>query len=361
MKLQRKHILLSVLLPIQIGFIQFLKGKPQLVEHYYSNSIYPTISKILRTLFGWLPFSFGDALGIFLLIVLLQNVFHLFKNRFKNILPKTVRLTASLSVLYFCFYFFWGLNYFREPLAKNLNLTQSKYTTEQLITTTKIVIHQLNKHQLKITKNDTIQVEVPYTADEIYKKSVKGYTVLSKTYPQFVYEIPSVKSSLVSLMQSYNGTSGYINPITNEAQINNLIPKTAIPVTTCHEIAHQIGWSAENDANFIGFLTSVANDDEYFKYSGYRMALNYCLREVRKRDKEVYKQLWKTINKGILKDFNASYLHWKQYKNPIEPYIKKGYSSYLKANKQTKGIDSYSYVVDLLIAYFTQNEEQFKI
>ena len=39
----------------------------------------------------------------------------------------------------------------------------------------------------------------------------------------------------------------------------------------------------------------------------------------------------------------------------IEPYFKKGYNSYLKANNQTKGIKSYSYVVDLLIAYYKQD------
>ena len=32
--------------------------------------------------------------------------------------------------------------------------------------------------------------------------------------------------------------------------------------------------------------------------------------------------------------------------------VKKGYNAYLKANKQDKGIASYSYVVDLFITYF---------
>lgn len=351
MKLNKKHIFLSVLLPVQIVLVLFLSKKNQLIEHYYANGIYPVVSKILRILFGWLPFSFGDALGIFLLIMLVRGFVKLVKNKFKNVISTLLNATAGLSILYFCFYFFWGLNYFREPLAKNLNLTQSGYTNKKLFKTTEIVIDKLNEYQLKITKNDTVKVEVPYTADEIYQKSLNGYNNLSKIYPQLSYSKPSVKSSLVSLVQSYGGTSGYINPITNEAQVNNLIPKTGMPATTCHEIAHQIGWSAENDANFIGFLASITNDDIYFKYSGYRMALKYCLREVRKRDKKQYKQFWESINKGIAKDFNNSYNHWKKYDNPIEPYIKKGYNSYLKANNQAGGIASYNYVVDLLIVY----------
>ena len=119
-------------------------------------------------------------------------------------------------------------------------------------------------------------------------------------------------------------------------------------------MAHQIGWSAENDANFVGFLACINNSDVYFKYSGYRMAYRYCISEIYKRNKELYKQLSKKVHKGIRKDLYNTHLFWKQFENPIEPYLKKGYNSYLKANNQTKGIDSYSYVVDLLIAYFKQ-------
>ena len=62
--------------------------------------------------------------------------------------------------------------------------------------------------------------------------------------------------------------------------------------------------------------------------------------------------LGETVNKGIVKDFNTSYKLWQQYKNPFEPLVKKGYNAYLKANKQSKGVNSYNYVVDLFICYF---------
>ena len=39
----------------------------------------------------------------------------------------------------------------------------------------------------------------------------------------------------------------------------------------------------------------------------------------------------------------------KKYTNPLEPYIKKMYDYFLKANKQTAGIKSYSLVVNLLV------------
>ena len=352
MQYSKKQVLLSLFLPFQIVLVHFLSQKPHWIEEYYSNRLYPYISKTLRVLLGWLPFSFGDVLGLFLIVLLIKGSYKLIKNRFKNFFAQFLKFTATLSIIYFCFYTFWGLNYFREPLAKNLGLQQAVYTTEQLTETTKKIVVELNKIHFHITKNDSIKIEVPYTQKEIYQLATNGYQHLSEKYPQLTYQNPSIKNSLVSLFQSYNGTSGYINPITGEAQINDMIPKTGYPATTCHEMAHQIGWAAENDANFVGFLASISNNDEYFKYSGYRMAYNYCINQLYKRDTVIAKTIAKSVNPGVYKDYRSSYQHWKQFENPIEPYFKKGYNSYLKANNQSKGIQSYSYVVDLLIAYF---------
>ena len=356
MKLHKKHVILAILLPIQVIIIQYLSHKPSFIEYYYSNGIYPYISKFLRFVLGWIPFSFGDVLGLFLIGMFCYQIYLLFKHRFKTIIAKTVQLIAFLSILYFCFYAFWGLNYFRAPLSESLNLKQSKYTTEQLENTTRKIISRLNRIHYTITNNDTLKVVVPYSTREIYKKTKPAYDVLSTIYPQLNYVNMSIKNSLVSTFQSYNGTSGYLNPITGEAQVNRLIPKAGFPATACHEIAHQIGWSAENEANFIGFLASIHSKDVYFNYSGYRMAFRYCMGEIRKRDTALYKMLWKNTNKGIGKELKDNYLFWKQYENPIEPYIKKGYNSYLKANNQSNGIKSYSYVVDLLITYFEKEQ-----
>ncbi|WP_348716772.1 DUF3810 domain-containing protein [Tenacibaculum sp. 190130A14a] len=332
--------------------MQFLSQQPHFIEKYYSNGMYPYISSFFRILLGWIPFSFGDVLGLVLLFLLLKAIFKLITTKGKNFIPQILKFTSILSIVYFCFYTSWGFNYFREPLAKNLGLKQSEYTNEQLIKTTQIIIDQLNRIQLQITKNDSLEVIVPYTQKEIYQLAPQGFQQLSKKLPQLTYKFSSVKSSLVSLFQSYNGTSGYINPITGEAQINDMIPKTGYPATTCHEMGHQIGWSAENDANFVSFLACINNEDIYFQYSGYRMAYRYCIIELSKRDKTQADTIKKMVHKGIYKDFKSSYIHWKQFENPIEPYLKKGYNSYLKANNQAQGIKSYSYVVDLLIAYF---------
>ena len=347
-----KSKILAILLPIQVLVIQWLSNSTNFIESYYSNGIYPYISKLLRILFGWLPFSFGDLLIFLLTFLLIRSLVLLIKNRFKRFVPKIISFIACLSVIYFCFYLFWGLNYYRKPLGENLGYTSKKYTTEQLEETTDKIIEELNFYHNKITKNDTIKVINNYHVDEMYSMALQGYSNLAKDFPQLEYKHKSVKSSLMSLFQTYNGTSGYLNPITGEAQVNDKIPKTGYPTTVCHEMAHQIGYAAENEANFIGFLAANYHEDFYFKYASYRMAFGYCISELRKRDPDSSKAFWKKVNKGIVKDFRASSQFWRSYENPFEPIVKKGYNAYLKANNQKQGIASYNYVVDLLISYF---------
>ncbi|WP_435414875.1 DUF3810 domain-containing protein [Polaribacter aestuariivivens] len=357
MKIKKIHLFFTLFLPIQVLLVQFAAKNPVFIETYYSNGIYPYISSFLRILFGWIPFSFGDVFIAYLIYIFLRFLYRLIKFKFKNFIPKIIHFTAILSTIYFCFYLFWGLNYYRKPLAENLNYQQQKYTTQQLEKVTETIIQKLNFYQLKITKNDTVKVVNTYHQKEMYQMTILGYNNLSNEYPELTYKHVSIKSSLMSLLQTYNSTSGYLNPLTGEAQVNDLIPKTGYPTTICHEMAHQIGYAAENEANFIGFLAANYNDDSYFKYASYRMAFAYCISEIRKRDTAISKKLWKNVHKGVVKDFNESYLFWESYKNPFEPIVKKGYSAYLKANNQTKGVASYNYVVDLLISYFENLEE----
>jgi hypothetical protein len=357
MKLNKRHVVLAVSLPIQVLLLQLAAKNPEFIEQYYSKGIYPCISSFFRIILGWIPFSVGDLFLAFGFFIFIRFLVRLIKNSFKNFIPKVIHFTAILSIIYFCFYLFWGLNYYREPLAKNLQYKQQEYTTEQLQKVTEHIIEKLNYYQFKITKNDSLKVVNPYQQKEMYEMATSGYDNLSIHFPQLKYQHASVKSSLMSLLQMYNGTSGYLNPLTGEAHVNDRIPKTSYPTTICHEMAHQIGFAAENEANFVGFLAAKYNDDIYFKYASYRMAFGYCIYELRKRDSKLSTELWKTINEGIRKDFNASFQFWQEYKNPFEPIVKKGYNAYLKANKQANGVQSYDYVVDLLISCFETSKE----
>jgi hypothetical protein len=353
--IKKRNIYLSLFLGVQMLLMKWIEYNPSFVEAYYSRGIYPYFSTLLRFLFGWIPFSIGDLFIILFSVYLIYMICKFVTTGFKNILSKVLGLTAFISILYFLFYLLWGLNYFREPLYKNLKFKTSSYTDVELVNLTKYLVSKLNESHVAITESDSLSLIVPYSNQEIYKLATEGYKKLANDNSLFTYKHGRAKNSLISIFQSYNGTSGYLNPFTGEAQVNRLIPKTILPTTTTHEMAHQIGFAAENEANFVGFLAALSNDDPYFRYSAYRMATRYTIFELYNRDKNTFELVYKSLNQGILTDFKSSSDFWKIYKNPFEPIVKKGYNAYLKSNNQTDGINSYNYVVDLLISYFKKS------
>ena len=84
MKDKRFVIYLNVLLLVQIVFVQIVSQYPTFIEQYYSNGLYPFTSKLLRILFGWLPFSIGDVFIAVFIFLFLRFVYKLFKTKFKK-------------------------------------------------------------------------------------------------------------------------------------------------------------------------------------------------------------------------------------------------------------------------------------
>jgi hypothetical protein len=82
--------------------------------------------------------------------------------------------------------------------------------------------------------------------------NLNGYNNLVTSTHSFLYNL-STKKSLISLPLTYMGFSGYLNPFTNEAQVNYLGPMYTFPTTTCHEMAHQLGFASETECNLLAF------------------------------------------------------------------------------------------------------------
>lgn len=351
MKKLTQYQILSLFLLVQILLIKIISLFPEVVERFYSTGLYPIISRFFRMVFGWIPFSIGDILYFFIGLTLLISIIRWIKDKFKNTISKIFKLGAYLSVFYFFFHFFWGLNYYRNSLYINLKLEKKSYTVEQLSNLTQKILTQLKQIHVKLVANDSLAVIVPYSKNEILDKTQLAYDALAKDYPQFKYNTVSLKNSIFSVPLSYMGFSGYLNPLSGEAQVNNNVPKIDLPSISCHEVAHQLGIGFENEANFIGFLAATSSEDLYFQYSANLKALRYCISGLYFFDQTKANEFIEQIPKGILKNSKESETFWLSYKNKLEPFFKLFYDSYLKANQQKEGMLTYSKMVDLLIAY----------
>ncbi|TBX70050.1 DUF3810 domain-containing protein [Flavobacterium silvisoli] len=345
--MKRKYILPLFLL-IQILFLRLLAFFPETVERFYSNGLYMGISTISRTLLGSIPFSVGDVLYGTLII---YCIYWFLKNRKISWKDKLWTTLNFVSVAYFLFHLLWAFNYYREPLFEKMNI-QRDYTDDDLYAFTEKLIAKTNAIQFQITHDKNKKVTNPYTQDSIFKLTQNGYDNLANEYPFFKYEIPSRKQSLFSLPLTYMGFGGYLNPFTNEAQVNAKLPMYGFPNVICHEMAHQIGYASESECNFIGFMACIKNKDLYFQYAAYVTALRYCLENIYVKNESKFKSLKPTIHKGIFENYKESEAFWEQYDTFIDKGFHIFYDQFLKTNQQHDGMESYSKFVILLINYY---------
>lgn len=343
--------LLPFFLLLQIIFLKIIPFFPEFIEDFYSNGFYPYLSNFLRIILGWLPFSIGDVFYFVLIVLAVKWFWNSRKNWKLNWKNQLLSVLSVISIFHFFFYLLWAVNYHRVPLFEKMKIERD-YSDADLLAFTKKIITKTNEIHGQITKNDSLKVVFPYTKEIAFERNLDGYKKLAANYPFFTYSNLSIKKSLFSLPLTYMGFGGYLNPFTNEAQVNYLMPMYNFPTTSCHEMAHQMGYASESECNFIGFLASVNNDNLYFKYSGYSFALRYCLSNWYIRNETIYKELLKTIHPGILKNYQESEDFWMQYQTPIEKGFHLFYDRYLKLNQQKEGIDSYSKFINLLVNYY---------
>lgn len=334
--------------------IKLFSLNPARVETFYTSGFYVFFSRILRFLFGWIPFSIGDILylaaGCWLLAKLIKTIKSLIRRTFsgRRFLRNAIKGVLGFIVIYIIFNIFWGLNYNRQGVAHQLGLTNMNYDTSDVILLQDLLLKKVNE-----TKSALIRENYQYPERKIlFHRAKEAYDDAEKLYPFLQYKVLSVKSSLYGWWGNYLGFTGYYNPFTGEAQVNTTVPKFLQPYISTHEMAHQLGYAKEDEANFAGYLAAVNSRDTLFHYSAYLDLYIYANREVSYFDSSASLQSRQMLIPQVKKDIEE----WRQFnlshKSFIEPAISWMYGNYLKLNEQPKGLRSYNAVIATLIAYY---------
>jgi hypothetical protein len=340
-------ILLAVLIKLSSLYSGF-------IEQYYSNGIYPVISKTQRFLFGWIPLSVGDLIYGFFILVVLVKAWQLVRVLFKRKFNRIYFLSGLKQIVFFCllvyvfFYLLWGLNYSRKGIAQQLNLKMSTYTLIELDTLTNALEQRLNHYasMFKPAQRDSF-----YKKRNLFHESYVAYKIAGHYHPFLRYNSRSIKPSLYSYAGNIFGFEGYYNPFSGEGQVNTTIPVFEQPFVACHEIGHQVGYAKENEANFAGFLACRLHPSPVFRYSVYFDMFSYAISEFYRYDSSKAKKYLDALHPQVKKDFEELRRFFKKYQNPIEPVITWIYGKYLQANNQPAGKRTYSEVIAFLIAY----------
>lgn len=326
---------------IFIFFVILFFNKPQ--NEWFYNAyllIYPTWIDLISNITNFLKLNVGDLLYLISLPITFK---YLYNSNTRRIFFYRAGFTSIF--IYSFFYFSWGIHYNKKSI--NQEHAFSNYQIDELVETTEYYISKVNNIHKKLTINPNEKVTLTSSFEEIVSECKNSIKELKTN--NISTENLKVNKSYFSLLISYLGFTGYINPFTLEANINSRIPKISYPSTISHEIAHQIGYASENEANYIGIISNQISKNIEINYSGSLLALQYLMRELYLNDKILYNDIIKKINKGVLKNIDEKAEFSNKYKNPFEPFVKKAYDLYLKKNNQSFGIKSYGLVVNLLI------------
>ena len=324
------------------------------VETYYTYGFYPFFSKLLRILFGWIPFSIGDLgyIGAFIfLVVKAWKLIRLLAKRKVQEYLSWILFGKYLKLvlwIYIVFNVFWGLNYNRLGIAHQLGLQVQPYNAADIYALSSALQQQLNFYAAQVDSVKRLSLDHNKT---LFKESVEAYGKLSPQYPFLRYEQPSIKPSLFSHIGQFFGFTGYYNPFTGEAQLKTSVPTFVKPFIVCHEMGHQLGYAKENEANMVAFLSGRVSNHTEFRYSAYWDVYTYAIRELRRYDTTGFKELRKTVHPQFKKDYQAYLDYLYENRNIVEPLMSEFYDSYLKMNNQPKGKATYNEVVAWLIAY----------
>ena len=319
------------------------------VEHWYSMGLYPKLAIFFRTLLGWLPFSAGDLIYLAALSWLLYRILRIFMNWRRGTARSSVwelvsRFIWIAAIIYIYFNLAWGLNYDRRGIAAQLGLNVETARPGQLDTLADELLQKSNEFSWTRINGDL--------RDPVLKsRAIAAYGRVASAYSFLKYQPVSFKNSLYGLLGNYMGYSGYYNPFTGEAQVNNRIPRFSLPFVALHEIAHQLGYAKENEANFVGYLAAKSSGDSAFMYATYFEFFLYANSALYATDSLKARKNLNALSDPAKRDLAELRSFSVRYENPLDRIIDVFYDRYLRMNKQPAGQATYHTVILWLIAY----------
>jgi hypothetical protein len=332
--------LILILLVISITIIHYLSiHSPGFISGYNLYVFYP-FQAFRSLMLDWVPLSVGDVLyiagGVGLLVTLIRWIY--FITRFRNSKLKLAKSVLSLvNIFLFSYLFFiigWGANYYKISLRQYWQLPYLvTKDTRTMVTFNNMLVNQLNLYAPHYHS-------LPFS--EINKRSINYYAIYTdcKLKNKGLY----IKPTLFSYFMERVGIDGFYNPFTGEGQVSDRVPAFIQPFVLCHEMAHQAGIAAEDDANLMAYALGTLANDSTFRYSAYLNIWLYAKNRLYRRDSAAELNIEARLNKLTMAHIDTLEQISRKYQNDAAVYTNKIYDNYLKMQDQKDGVRSYSSV-----------------
>ncbi len=340
MSYKKKLIWLCVIVVLLTVIQTILPYKPAWTI-IYADYIFVPYQSLRNLIFGWSRLSFGDLLYLFLAFFLLKVVvkwiYYLVRIRNKgDLLLHSIFNTAIIfSFIYLLFLLGWGGNYYKPSLTTYWHMDKGQWQKDSTeIIYDKFLVDKLNLYAPGF--KPLRFKEVRGNAMDYYKQHTDCKARLHGL---------NIKPSIYGFLMQHLGIQGYYNPLTGEAQVNRFLPEFMLPFVVVHEMAHQAGIAAEDDANLMAYTISIKSGDPTFRYSAYLNMWLYNHNRIRRRDSVLADEMRGWLNPLTLQHLDTLKQIRLRYKSDVSLYSSSMYDLYLKMLQQEEGIMSYNQAV----------------
>ena len=320
------------------------------------------------------PFSLMEILiavsVIWLIYYIVRTIIVTTRRRGKlKILGKRL-LVVAVAALYvwglFCW--LWNIGYHASGFAEKNGFAGGGVSAEDLAAVTRLFASRANELAPLVQRDE----EGSYIEDrrEIFDISPLIYQHVFNEYPNLEGRLFRPKSMIFSWLMSRTGYTGIYFALTGESNINTRAPLFLMPATIAHELAHQRGVFAEDEANFVGILACVTSNYTVYEYAGYMSGLMYLRNALITADFQAWLDISDSLCDEINRDLQEHSEYWQSQKTvetgvdfldtvltavtgTVSDAVNTAYDGFLRSQSQELGLQSYGACVDLLVEYFS--------
>jgi len=336
----KKKLIGVVVLMMVLSLIKYVLPAHSKVVTLYNEYVFHPFQSVRNIIFSIVPFSVGDFLYILgtagLVVLAVRWIMFLRRfGKYKHQLGASLLHTIMIAgMVYVLFILGWGGNYYKPSLTSFWNLDKSGWSRDT-------TLEQFDAYLID-KLNEYAPGYKPLAFSELDDKAKVYYKELTDSRNR-TYGVKVKPSFFGNLMQHFS-IQGYYNPFTGEAQVNRHLPAFMLPFVMCHEMAHQSGIAAEDDANLLSYAVSTLAPDSTFRYSAYFNLWLYTHARLKRSDSSAAKMLLTKLN-GVTKSHLAVLKELRRkYASGVSDYSGALYDGYLKLHHQKDGIESYNKV-----------------
>ncbi len=349
MRYKKKLIILFILILVLTAIQVLLPYHPAWIA-IYDAQVFKPYQSFRDMVFGFIPISIGDLLYVFLFcwlaITLVKWVYFLIRLRQRKheLAHSVLQSVITIGTMYLLFFIGWGGNYYKPSLPSYWHLDNTITSgREALLAYDSFLVDKMNVYAPHFRAKRLKQIS--RTAKDYYGRYTNGKT------RRFGLK---AKPSLFGYWMQNLGIQGYYNPFTGEAQVNKYLPPFMLPFVVSHEMAHQSGIAAEEDANLMAYVMGAQVPDSSFRYSAYFNIWLYTHARLYRIDSTEANAIKAMLNPLSVAHLDTLRAIRQRHRSDFGEYSADLYDGYLKLHNQKHGIHSYSRVASSAWAWEQQ-------